>query len=375
MGAIVMPWLGRSAPPPALEREWRPGHWLAMGNNSGRRGTYYKQTGGANTDLLRLPGMQGIQLRWRWNELEPSPGEFDFGPIKSSYADSERSIRADLWRCAQANSSLIVFLEDKSFDGSHVTPQDLRGPAHEQSWVRYNPDGSVRATGFTACRWNADIVERWGDLIRALAAEFKDHPNLHGIAFPETAMSLDGPELIAGGYDQLLYRDSIIAGLTTVSDEFPTKRVFWYMNFMPTIPQDVHLDTIANTIADHNGGNHGILMGGPDILPDDIPVKTRPVPRYLDQFGNLDLFCSFQNDSYSHNHTTSSPDPRVPGLVFDSGDIWTMDEMFVYARDYLKLQYMMWNFLAGSGPQTWEPEGRLVVVSNPTFNEDLPVHG
>lgn len=366
-----MPWLGRAnPPPPTLEREWYPGHWLAIGNSSGRRGTYYKATGGANTDLLRLPGVQGVQLRWKWIDVEPSPGVFDFGPIKTSYADSERSIRADLWRCEQAGSRLLLFLEDKSFDGGHVTPTDLRGAAHEQPWIRLNPDGSVRNSGYTACRWNATIVARWAALINALGAAFKDHPNFHGLAFPETALSLDSAELTAGGYSATDYRDSIIAELLTASDAFPTKRIFWYQNFMPSAAQDVHLDTVAETIKTHNSGAHGIIMGGPDVLPDENSLNTRVVPRYLEQFGELDLFCSFQNDSYSHDHENAT-DARMPGYTFTVGTPWTMDEMFVFARDYLKLNYLIWNQLAGGTGQKWEPDGRLVVGANPTFNEAL----
>jgi hypothetical protein len=341
-------------------RKWAPGHWLTVGNGSGRRGTYYKQTGGSTTDLLRLPGVRGIQLRYDWKALEPTPNTFDFGPVKSSYADSERSIRADLWRCAQAGSLLIAFIEDKSFDGSHITPTDLRAAAYEQAWTL---NGN---SGYTAARWNSTIVSRWGALIEALGAAFDSDPNFHGIAFPETATSLDAAARTASGYTATDYRDAIIAQLQTASDSFPTSRVFWYQNFMPTPATDFHLDTVVETVK--TWPNHGVIMGGPDILPDSTAINDRVMPRYLAQFCEIDLFCSFQNDSYRHVHTTTSPDARVPGLTWTPGSTWTMDDMFVFASDYMQLNYIVWNFLVASSGQEWEPDGRLTVAANPTFN-------
>jgi hypothetical protein len=379
-GALTLPLVTASGGGARLveARKWAPGHWITVGNSSGRRGTYYKQTGGATTDLLRLTGVRGIQLRYDWKDLEPTPNTFDFGPVKSSYADTERSIRADLWRCAQAGSLLIAFIEDKSFDGAHITPTDLRGAAYEQAWVNGNN------TGYCAARWNSTIVSRWGALIEALGAAFDSDPNFHGIAFPETATSLSSTALTASSYSATDYRDAMIAQLQTASDAFPTSRVFWYHNFMPSIAQDAHLDTVVNTIKVYNGGNHGVLMGGPDILPDPVErtpgvysdaVTDRCEPRYRAQYGEIELFCSMQNDSYRHIHrtdltdgATTPADPRMPGYFWTVGSTWTTDDMFVFARDYLRLDYIIWNFLVASSGQEWEPDGRLTVAANPTFN-------
>jgi hypothetical protein len=383
MGAIIIPWMGRevTAAPP-VTREWFPGHYIVVGNGSGRRGTYHIATGGASTDLLRLPGVTGILLRWSWPDIETSPGVFDFGDVLASYPSTDHSIRADLWRCAQANSHLIVLLEDKTFDGSHVTPSDIRGAAYEQQWFN---GGN---TGYTAARWNTTIVDRWGAFIQAVGAEFADDPTFHGLAFPETATSLTSSALTASGYDQEDYRDAMIAQLTTASDAIPLKRVFWFHNFMPTIAQDVHLDSVCDAIVGFKGGSkaNGILLGGPDILPDPVErapnvwsdaVTERCQPRYLEYFGEIDLFCSMQNDSYRNIHRgdiasgQTVTDPRMPGYSWTSGTTWSMDDMFVFSRDFLQLQYIFWNFLVASSGQEWEPHGRTTVGANPTFNTDL----
>jgi hypothetical protein len=81
----------------------------------------------------------------------------------------------------------------------------------------------------------------------------------------------------------------------------------------------------------------------------------------------LDLFCCFQNDSYEHDHTATS-DPRMPGYSWTIGSVWTMADLFVFARDYMQLDYILWNYKITAGEQDWEPEGRQVVGANPTFN-------
>jgi hypothetical protein len=302
---------------------------------------------------------------------------FNFGPVLSSYPDSDHSIRADLWRCSQANSKLILFLEDKSFLGDPITPSDIRGHPYEGFWEN---GGN---TGWTAARWNPTVVARWGALIQAVGAAFASHPNLHGVAFPETATSLDTAERTACLYDPEDYRDSIIAELKTTSDAFPTKRVFWYQNFMPTIAQDVYLDEVVTAVKDYNNRNHGIILGGPDILPDPVErspgvysdaVTERCQPRYRSNYGVMDLFCSMQNDSYLHVHRadltpgTVVTDTRMPGYSWNAGTLWNMQDMFVFARDFLRLNYIIWNFRVAPN-QDWEPAGRTVVGNNIVFNQ------
>lgn len=337
--------------PPA--RKYRPGHWLAIGNGSGRRNTYH--TGSGTSDLLALPGLQGIQLRYPWIDLEPTPGVFDLTPIQT-----------DLARCATKNSQLIVMLEDKSFaGGGHVTPTDLRGAQHSLP----NDNG-----GYSAVRWNDTIIARWGKLIQAVGQALDAHPNFHGLAFIETAIGLNATQRQDTNYSPTKYRDAQIAQLVTASDACPTSRCFWYSNFMPNPTDDHYLQEVADTLRDYNGGNSGVLLGGPDILPDNTAITTRCLPRYgsppVGSFGELKLFCSMQNDSYRHIHTTTS-DPRMPGYSWAVGTTWTMDDLFVFGRDYMKLNYIIWNFYVAAGGQEFEPDGRLVIAANPTFNSHL----
>jgi hypothetical protein len=305
---------------------------------------------------------------------------YNFGDVKATYPDTEKSIRAELWRCEQNNSQLVIMIEDKSFANQGLpVPAYLNDPAYVQP---------TTTGGYCAVRWNSYVVERWNALTAALGEAFDSHPNLYGWACQETALSMSAGARAAAGYTDVAYRDALINTLQAASDAFPTSRVFWYMNFFPTVGQDFRIQEVADTIKTYQGGNHGILMGGPDILPDGTTQSDGTVSRAIPDrvephfgappngsWGELELFNSFQNDSYSFSsadrslHTTNTPDPRLPGDVWSIGDYWTMDQQFRHARDNLHLTHIFWNYVTSSIKWKFDPHGAAVIAAYPDFNQ------
>lgn len=347
-------------------RAFRPGHYLTIGQNNGRRGTYYKVSG-ASPNLLTLPGVRGVQVRFQWRDLEPTPGAFTFGPVQASYDDADRSIRAELWRVAQNNSCLIVLIEDKTFNGQNPMPSDLdTDPLHVQAI----------SGGYCAVRWNTTVQSRFRALLQAVGDAFDADPSWYAVALQETAIGFTAAQRTTTGYSDAVggannYADSQIANLRKASDAFPTSQVFWYTNYFPTPATDYRLQEIADNLHDYNGGNSGVVMGGPDILPDATEIETRCYPRYRDppvgSFGELKQFCSMQFDSYDHLHTTTTPDARIPGATWTVGTPWTMDHMYRFGRDSLRLNYVMWENNLGTG---WKflTDASSVIAANQTFN-------
>jgi hypothetical protein len=366
---------------PTVVRKNVPGHYVTIGTSNGRRGTYYKRVNGANPNLLTLPGVRGVQVRFLWSDLEPTAGTYSFGTVKATYPDPERTVRADLWRARQNNSNLIIMIEDRTFDGhpdrsppvapTNPMPADLRTSEYV-ALVTTGAGSGDSNTGYTAIRWNTTVQTRFRALIQALGNAFDADPNWYGIAFQETAIGLTAQQRTDTGYTDVLYRDAITDNLKKASDAFPTSRTFWYTNFFPTPAQDFRLEEIADTIKTYRGGNHGIIMGGPDILPDNATLNERVYPRFgpppVGSWGELPLFNSMQFDSYAHNHTTSAPpDTRVPGATWTLGSRWTMDHLFRWSRDSLHLNYVMWENNQGTG---WKfiSDASNVIAANPTFN-------
>jgi hypothetical protein len=369
----------------STRREYVPGHYVTVGPSNARRGNYYKITAAGARNLLTIPGIQGIQLRYQWNELNPTGNTFTFGTVKTSYPDTERTVRADLWRCAMADSRLILMVEDKTFGGDfqanppiipdNPMPADM---ADNPDYVQPIDTESSGGDGYCACRWNPVVQARWQALIQALGDAFNDHPNFYAIAFQETATGYDAAQRAASGYTNtganagIEYRNALIAMLRKASDAFPTKRIFWYTNYFPTPATDYRLQEVADSIKLYNNGDSGVVMGGPDILPDKSEIVNRVYPRFgsppTGSWGELALFNSCQFDSYSHLHTTTTPDSRMPGETWTAGSRWTMDQLFRWARDNLHLNYVMWENNT-QGAQQFIPHASDVIEANQTFND------
>jgi hypothetical protein len=312
------------APQKETERKYHPGHYVAIGRHELRSGV--------NVNAVLGEGVAGIQLRYRWGDLERERDKYDFSQI-----------RRDLDTVAKSGLQLVAMIEDKTFNGEVPTP-------------RYLHDGyTLRGQrGYTAKRWDPLVVERMGRLVAALGAELDCHPNLEGIAFQETAPSLDDSVLHANGYTPEAYRDALERQLRAATQSLPRSRVFWYMNFLPG--QQEYIGEVAGRLV-----GTGLVMGGPDILPDNAPLTRRTYPLYERFSSQLKLFGSMQHDSYRHSRK------EAPGA-----DFWSMEELFVFARDKLHVDYIFWDYRAKRQPansRDWA-EAREVIARHPSFRSD-----
>ena len=182
--------------------------------------------------------------------------------------------------------------------------------------------------------------------------KFDSHPNLEGIATQETSLSLDPPVLKANGYTPEKYRDAYINTLTAASKSLPTSRVFWFMNFL--VGNQAYLGTIANAVA-----SKGVVLGGPDVMPDNSALVTRVYP-YYDQFhGRMHKFTQVEPMVYEALHETAGYRTKY----------WTMPELFKYARDKLEVNYMIWVRMPKASPADsydWY-DALPVIATNRTF--------
>ncbi|MEX0707140.1 MAG: putative Ig domain-containing protein [Woeseia sp.] len=285
---------------PVIEKH--PGHYISMNR-------YDDQA--AMIDAIR-PGVTGLQKRYTWAELEPSFDRYDFS-----------ALRSDLDLLAGQGMRLVVFVEDKSFDGSYPTPVYLQA---DHTLANHNG-------GYTALRWHPYVLQRFHRLIAALGAAFDTHPAFEGVALQESSLSLGDYLLDTYGYTPELYRDALIDTITVARKSLPTSQVFWYMNYLPR-RQD-YIAEIANRAAEL-----GVSMGGPDVLPDSDPLQRLVYPYYPEFAGRMVLFNSMQFDSY--RHLQADPDSATK--------YWSMLELFKFARDQLYVDYLFWNRVVSAKP-------------------------
>lgn len=302
-------------------RKFHPGHYVAM-LHTHRSHSYMK-------DALR-PGVRGILKRYRWRQLEPRAGVYDFGELKS-----------DLDWAAANNVQLIAMIEDKTFKLERPTP------AYLDAYTLRN-----RAGGYTVLRWNPYVVQRWNTLVKALG-RFDSHPAFEGIATQETSLGFPGTVLKANGYTPEKYRDAYINMLTSASQSLPTSRVIWYQNFFAG--NQSYIGRIAEAVA-----SKGVVMGNPDVLPDNRNLVSKSYPFFTQMKGRMPLLAQVEPVCYSAPHLTSGYSTKY----------WTMPELFRYARDNMHANYVVW--VRMPKPIPWDsyafPDAVPVIKNNPTFN-------
>jgi hypothetical protein len=306
----------------APARKYHPGHYIAL-----LRGVDSQAVMAASIE----PGVMGLMKRYSWRSLEPTQGVYQFSEIAS-----------DLNWAAANGMRLIVMVEDKTFTPEKPTP------AYLDAYALRNRSG-----GYTAIRWSPMVLPRWKALVEALGKQFDSIASFEGFAMQETAPGLTYTVLKANGYTPELYRDAYIDFLTDASKSLPTSRVFWFMNFFPV--NESYIASVASAVAPL-----GVLMGGPDVQPDNPKLESKVYPFY-DQFqGKMPLFGQVEGICYEHLHSTSGYQTKF----------WTMPELFDFALTKLHVNYMFWVRL----PKPLQPgsydwlDALPVIAANPTFN-------
>ena len=101
--------------------------------------------------------------------------------------------------------------------------------------------------------------------------------------------------------------------------------IFWYQNFF--VGNQAYIGSIANAVA-----SKGVILGGPDVMPDNSALVTRTYPFYTQFDGRMHKFTQVEPMCYEALHETSGYRTKY----------WTMAELFKYARDNLNVNYMFW---------------------------------
>ena len=302
---------------PLLGRKFHPGHWIVLGRGA--------DTQSIMQDAAR-PGVVGLVKRYTWRSLETAQGVYAFAELKS-----------DLAWCASRGLHLIMIIEDKTFT------LEKPGPAYLDKY-----DVRNRAGGYTMVRWNSTVVARFNALTKAIGTQFDKNANFEGIATQETALGLESPTLNAFGYSAIKYRDALINVLGTAAANMPSSRVFWLMNFL--VGGQQYIGDIAANVS-----KKGVIMGGPDVWPDNKSLQSKVYPFYTQFYGKMPLFGQVENVCYSEPHMTSGYKTKY----------WTMTELFGYAKTKLHVNYMFWVRVTKPSPKdAYDWLDALPVISN-----------
>jgi hypothetical protein len=299
-------------------RKFHPGHYtVLLPAASGQR---YMD------EAARQTGNVGIMKKYSWRELEPQKGVYDFSKV-----------RADLDWAQAYGQQVIIMIVDKTFKLERPNPGYL-------DWI--TPRNS--SGGYTMVRWNPTVVARYKALVAAMGQRFDSHPNFEGIAIQESALGFDSATLDRLAYTPEKYRDASISAFGYALNVMPKSRVFWYQNYL--VRNQSYIGTIARTL-----GPKGLVMAGPDVLPDSAALKKMSYPFFDDLQGKAHLGIQIEDVCYRAPHETAGYSTKY----------WTPAELFRYARDELHVNYLFWVRIAKSTyPDSYDWYDALPVIAN-----------
>jgi hypothetical protein len=279
----------------------------------------------AESSFLDAANIEGAQLKYSWRELEPSRDKYDVDLVLRDLAYLE-----------QHGKRLFIQVQDVTFasDGDDVNvPDYLRtGSAFHGGVARtYDALGDdelkAKPDGWVARRWDPAVRARFIALLQTLGRALDGR--IEGISLPETSLDLGAStRLHPPGFTYTSYLDAVKQTMTAARAAFPRSRVIQYANFMPGEWLPVDDQGYLREVYAH-ANRLGVGVGGPDLLPG--------------RKGQL-------------NHSYALIPDRAPGVVAgiavqdgnlaernpSTGKLFSVEELYGFARDRLKLDYIFW---------------------------------
>jgi len=276
----------------------------------------------AEASFLEADGVVGAQIKYRWPELEPERDTYDVDLILRDLEFLERH-----------GKRLFIQIQDVSFEESIINvPAYLReDPAFNGGVARQYGEGdddtNLIPEGWVARRWDPAVRERFIRLLRALGEQLDGR--IAGVNLPETSIGFGEPgEFEPPGYTFENYRDGVLAIMTAAGEAFPRSDVIQYANFMPGEELPWSDNGYLKSIYAH-ADRIGVGVGGPDLLP---------------------------HRRWQQNHSLTLIAARGPNTIAgvavqwgnlddinpETGERVTVDELFRFARDRLRVDYIFW---------------------------------
>jgi hypothetical protein len=275
------------------------------------------------SEFLETKALEGAQLAYSWQQLEPVKDKYDFSLI-----------REDLAFLTSKGKKLFVQLQDVTFSESRINvplyllrESQYNGGADKQYRIAGNDEEHAVVEGWMMRRWDPAVQERFHKLLLALGKEFDGR--IEGINLAETSMVVgESGRLFPKGFSFEAYRDAIITNMKALKRAFPKSVVMQYANFMPgewrPTEDKGYLRAVYDAAKDLKVG-----VGGPDLLPFRPGQLKSSYPLIREAAGIVPTGIAVQEGNYEDQ------DPKT-------GKVMTIPELLKFATEYLKVDYIFW---------------------------------
>ncbi|MBA3755603.1 MAG: glycoside hydrolase [Nitrosomonas sp.] len=301
--------VGATPPVVTTPVKWHPGHYYTIMSHGKNNSWYLSQV---YKELKATSALRGMQVRYRWPELETTEGVYNFS-----------SIAKRLSELSAMNKRLVIVIETKAFGpDEEIVPDYVKTSPYEGGTFVFD-NNTIAGQGENIKLWNPLIRDRLAALMRALGNRFNSNPYFEGIGLSETAI---GQAVIPLSSAQLNnYYAALLSIQQQMRNSFPNTVTFQFTNF----PRPI-LESFINGLNDM-----GVGLGGPDVLLDDPGLNYPKLPQgvynyYPKYSGILPLTPSVMHSNYRNTRADKT------------GYEPTISELLSFARDTLKANYIFW---------------------------------
>lgn len=265
----------------------------------------------------------GAQIMYRWRDLEPTEGKYDFS-----------GIRSDIDYLKARDKRLFVQLQDVTFSAKYKpVPDYLLTERFAGGVVPYVANGAT--IGWISKRWNPEVQARFGALLQALGAEFDGE--IEGINLQETAIDVSSE--LDPTFTPNLYAKSIQQNMRNLKAAFSASTTMQYANFMPGewLPweDEGYLRGVYET-----GEEIGVGLGAPDLMVKRRAQLNHPIAMMHAGTFTVPVGIAVQDGNYvgstgadAHFGDRDTSPKEVNSVV---------PMLHAFARDFLSVDYMFW---------------------------------
>ncbi len=240
--AGVMAMLSGAKADPAAGIKWHPGHYMSMRNSH----RYDDQDFGYVRALANEPSVMGILRDWKWRDVEPKKGEYDFSEIDDYLKAVKNLPRA---------KHFIIRIENRAFGGQ----KGMVVPDYMLSDATYAGGQVAMAHGVVARIWEPAVMDRLIALNQALAARYDAEPLVEGISTSETAIGFNTDNPAPASFSAAALLEQLERLIAASRSAWSHSNVFAETNWLGKNPQ---MEAFIAYCAEHQA-----VIGGPDVAP------------------------------------------------------------------------------------------------------------
>ncbi len=272
--------------------------------------------------LLARPDIAGVQVVVPWKMMERQEGEYDFAEIENVL----REVNA-------LHKKMYVQLQDRFFEPEPRMPKYLLTDPQYAGGVteQRSDDGPVadEPPGSVAAQWNEPLRKRWQLMVREFAKKFDGR--IEGVNLPESAVSVEVSK-DKTGYTCDGYFRATIENMSVTKKVFKKSQVVQYLNFWPCDGERQNNDNMAESI--QIAQQHGIGVGGPDLLPNNKAHMENGYKFIHDNKGTFSVVAvAVQEPDFEYTN------PKT-------GKKYTRQDFVDFANDYLGANIIFWSTIA-----------------------------